>query len=163
MVSAGGRPRRRRQRTVHRLDSWGLNTGGPGRPHIVFLRWPRTPATTFLGVPDVYAGEFAQDIDQAAKTQCFAHKDDPLVIGYFIGNEPPWGERESEVVDLILAGPDTATKARLKEFLAAGDTPVRRKQWVVAAFEHYLEVICAAFCAATLHATYGSTAETYGP
>jgi hypothetical protein len=132
------------ERLVRRLDSWGLNTGGPGRPNVVFLRWPRTPATTFLGVPDVYAEKFAQDIDQAANAQCSAHKDDPLVIGYFIGNEPPWGERENEVVDLILAGPDTATKARLKEFLAGGDNPARRQQWVVAAFEHYLEVICAA-------------------
>jgi hypothetical protein len=131
-------------RLLRRLESWGLNTGGPGRPNIVFLRWPRTPETTFLGVPDVYSEKFARDIDQAANTQCSTHKDDPLVIGYFIGNEPPWGDRESEVVDLILGGPDTATKARLKEFLAAGDTPARRKQWVVAAFKHYLDVICAA-------------------
>jgi len=131
-------------RLVRRLDSWGLNTGGPGRPHIVFLRWPRTPATTFLGVPDVYAERFATDIAEAAKTQCAAHRDDPLLIGYFIGNEPPWGGRESEVVDLILAGPDTATRARLKEFLAAGDNPARRQRWVVDAFARYLDVICGA-------------------
>jgi hypothetical protein len=140
----GTAPAAAAERLVRRLDSWGLNTGGPGRPNIIFLRWPRTPETTFLGVPDVYAEKFAQEIDQAAQPQCSAHKDDPLVIGYFIGNEPPWGDRESEVVDLILAGPDTATKARLKEFLAGGDTPARRKQWVVAAFAHYLDVICAA-------------------
>ena len=95
-------------------------------------------------MPDVYADEFAPDIDRAAKTQCAAPRDDPLVIGYFIGNEPPWGGRESEVVDLILAGPATATQARLKADLAAGDSPARRRQWVVAAFAHYLEVICAA-------------------
>jgi hypothetical protein len=131
-------------RTLRRLESWGLNTGGAGRPNIVFLRWPRTPETTFLGVPDVYAETFVRGIEEAASTQCAARKDDPLVLGYFIGNEPPWGGRESEVVDLILAGPDTATKARLKEFLAQGDGPARRKQWVVAAFAHYLDVICAA-------------------
>jgi len=28
--------------------------------------------------------------------------------------KPPWGDRESEVVDMSLAGPDTATKAKLK-------------------------------------------------
>jgi hypothetical protein len=131
-------------RLIRRLESWGLNTGGPGRPNIVLLRWPRTPETTFLGVPDVYAEVFARGIDEAAGTQCAAHKDDPLVIGYFIGNEPPWGNRESEVVDLILAGPDTATKARLKEFLAPGDTPNRRRQFVVAAFEKYLDLVCRA-------------------
>jgi hypothetical protein len=131
-------------RTNRRLDSWGLNTGGQGRPNIVFLRWPRTPETTFLGVPDVYAEDFARGIDQSASTQCTPRKDDPLIIGYFIGNEPPWGDRETEVVDLILAGPDTATKAKLKEFLAQGDTPKRRKQFVVAAFEKYLGLVCSA-------------------
>ena len=131
-------------RQLRRLDAWGLNTGGAGRPSIQMLRWPRTPETTFLGVPDVYAENFASGIDDAAKTQCVARKDDPKLIGYFIGNEPPWGDRESEVVDLILAGPDTATKTKLKAFLATDDTPKRRKQFVVAAFERYLDVICSA-------------------
>lgn len=121
-----------------------MNTGGEGRPNIAFLRWPQTPATTFLGVPDVYAEEFAHGVDQAANTQCTARKDDPLLIGYFIGNEPPWGDRESEVVDMILAGPETVTKAKLKEFIAQGDTPARRKQFVIAAFEKYLDLICTA-------------------
>jgi hypothetical protein len=129
-------------RTIKRLDSWGMNTGGQGRPNIVFLRWPQTPATTFLGVPDVYAEDFGKNIDQAASTQCTPRKGDPLIIGYFIGNEPPWGDRETEVVDLILAGPDTATKAKLKAFLAEGDNAKRRKQFVVTAFEHYLDLVC---------------------
>jgi len=132
------------KRNLRRLDAWGMNTGGQGRPNIVMIRWPQTPATTFLGVADVYAGEFARGIDQAASTQCTARKDDPLVIGYFIGNEPPWGDRESEVVDMILAGPDTATKAKLKESLAQGDTRKRRKEFVIAAFEKYLDLACTA-------------------
>jgi hypothetical protein len=132
------------KRNLRRLDAWGMNTGGQGRPNIVMIRWPQTPATTFLGVADVYAEEFARGIDQAASTQCTSRKDDPLVIGYFIGNEPPWGDRESEVVDMILAGPDTATKVKLKEFLAQGDTLARRKQFVVTAFEKYLDLACAA-------------------
>ena len=125
-------------RTNRRLDSWGLTTGGLGRPNIVFLNWPRNPQTTFLGLPDVYAADFAAGIDQSANTQCALRKNDPLIIGYFIGNEPPWGDRESEVVDMILAGPDTATKTKLKAALAAGDTPQQRKQFVVTAFEKYL-------------------------
>ena len=27
------------------------------------------------------------------------------MLGYFIGNEPPWPGRESQLVDAILAGP----------------------------------------------------------
>ena len=34
------------RRTLHRLEAWGLNTGGPGRPSLVMLRWPSTPAKT---------------------------------------------------------------------------------------------------------------------
>jgi hypothetical protein len=130
--------------TDRRLDAWGMTTGGAGRPDTVFLRWPRNPQTTFLGLPDVYASDFAAEIDRAADRQCTPRKNDPLIIGYFIGNEPPWGGRESQVVDMILAGPETATQARLKAYLAAGDTPTRRRAFVVAAFEKYLSVICAA-------------------
>jgi hypothetical protein len=131
-------------RALHRLDAWGMNTGGQGRPNIQMLRWPQTPEKTFLGVPDVYAADFAQGIDDAARAQCGPRKDDPILIGYFIGNEPPWGDRESEVVDLILSGPDTATKAKLKEALAQGDTQKIRKEFVVSAFERYIDLICTA-------------------
>jgi hypothetical protein len=131
-------------RTARRLDSWGMSTGGRGRPNIVFLRWPQTPEKTFLGVPDVYSDDFARAIDESANAQCAPRKSDPLIIGYFVGNEPPWGDRESEVVDLILAGPNTATQAKLRDWLARGDTPQRRKDFVVAAFQKYLDTICGA-------------------
>ncbi len=131
--------------TNHRLDSWGLTTGGAGRPNIQQLSWPQNRATTFLGLPDVYAPEFAAGIDQSANTQCTPRKNDAMLIGYTIGNEPPWGDRESEVVQLILAGPDTATKAKLKDFLATnGDNPKMHKKFVVDAFNAYLNMVCAA-------------------
>jgi hypothetical protein len=66
------------------------------------------------------------------------------LLGYFIGNEPPWDEREGEVVSMILAGPASATQGRLKAFLAAGDTPERRKQFGVTAFQKQLEILGAA-------------------
>ena len=99
--------------TNRRLDSWGMTTGGMGRPATVMLNWPRTQST-YLGIVDVYSAEFAAGVDAAADRQCTPRKNDPLVLGYFVGNEPPWGTRESEVVDMILAGPDSATKTRLR-------------------------------------------------
>jgi hypothetical protein len=129
---------------TRRLESWGMTTGGTGRANTAFLRWPQNRQTTFLGLPDVYSEEFAADIDSSARTQCESRKGDPLLLGYFIGNEPPWGGRESEVVDMILAGADSATKAKLKEFVSPGDSPKRRQEFVVTAFEKYLKVICAA-------------------
>jgi hypothetical protein len=129
-------------RTNRRLDSWGMTTGGQGRPATFMLRWPR--GTSFLGMPDVYSPQFAEDIDAAANSQCAPRKNDPLLIGYFIGNEPPWNERESELCDLILGGPDTATKTKLKDFLAQGDTPARRREFVLTCFRKYLDLICGA-------------------
>jgi hypothetical protein len=127
-------------RTNRRLDSWGMTTGGKDRPAAFMLRWPK--GVEFLGMPDVYSPQFAEAIDAAANTQCTPRKNDPLLLGYFMGNEPPWNERESELCGMILSGPETATKAKLKEFLAAGDTPARRFDFVLASFRKYLEIVC---------------------
>jgi hypothetical protein len=131
-------------RTSRRLESWGFTSGATGKPYTVMLRWPRTEGSFFMGLPDVYSEEFARSIDQAANEQCTPGKDDPLLLGYFVGNEPPWDGRESELADMILAGPNTATRAKLTEFLANGDSPARRNEFVLGAFEKYLDVICAA-------------------
>ena len=132
-------------RLVRRLDAWGLTTGGAGmkKAYTASIAAPRGP-NTFLGLPDVYSAEFARGVEETASKQCPPRKDDPLLLGYFIGNEPPWGGRESEVVNMILAGPASATQSKLKEFLAAGDTPIRRKEFVIAAFERQLELLGAA-------------------
>ncbi|MES1216409.1 MAG: hypothetical protein ABUT20_12910 [Bacteroidota bacterium] len=131
-------------RTNHRLASWGMTTGGDGRANTIMLRWKTIPATTFLGLPDVYSEEFASKIDSAANTQCSPLKNDSMVLGYFVGNEPPWDGRESEVVDMILKGPNTTTQNKLKEFLSQGDNPKRRKEFMITAFEKYLDLICTA-------------------
>lgn len=132
------------QRMSRRLESWGMTSGGQGKPYTIMLRWQRSQGSTFLGISDVWSEEFAKSIDQSANTQCTPCKDDPLIIGYFVGNEPAWDGRESEVVDMILAGPNTVTQTKLKEYLTQGDTPLRRKQFIIAAFEKYLDLIITA-------------------
>ena len=128
-----------------RMDDWGFNTGGQGmnRPYIVMASVPRG-TNMFLGMPDVYSGGFAKSAEQTAVAICAPRKNDPLVVGYFIGNEPPWAGRESEVVELILKGPETATQLKLKEYLQKGDTPERRTNFVFTAFEKQLEIVCGA-------------------
>jgi hypothetical protein len=66
------------------------------------------------------------------------------MIGYFIGNEPPWTARESQLVDLVIAGPASSLQQRFKSELAKGDSPAVRKALVHAAFKRYLEVVNAA-------------------
>jgi hypothetical protein len=100
--------------------------------------------TGFFGMPDVYSEEFPKIVDKAAAEQCAPRKNDPYLLGYFVANEPPWPGRESFLIDIILDRPPSAIQKEAKAFLASGDTPERRKQFVYKAFERYLEVINAA-------------------
>ncbi len=137
-----------------RMTAWGLNTvgnwssfreseDGRRKAYVATFRSPRTQPM-FLGMPDVYGEEFTRHLDEAAQRQCEPLKDDPWLIGTFIGNEPPWPERESELVDMFLKGPDTATKTKLQAYLTQGDTKERREHFVHTMFEKYLDLINAA-------------------
>ena len=138
---------------LRRMEAWGLNTG-PGnvtkafqskpKPYAFMLRPWQTAKNTYLGMPDVYSDEFSRSVDGATAKECAPRKGDPYLLGYYVGNEPPWPGLESELVDMFLAGPDTATKRELKSFLQAGDTPERRREFVYRAYEKYLTTINAA-------------------
>jgi hypothetical protein len=140
---------------LRRAEGWGLTSvvsrgteTQHRKPYLAYFNTlPRGNASKVpmhLGMPDVYSEEFAQFLEESAKAQLAPRKDDPWLIGYFIGNEPPWPRREPEVVDTYLAGPPTAMQRRLKPYLAQGDTPERRRLFVVAAFEKYLAMVGAA-------------------
>ena len=142
--------------TARRMRAWGINTaygaelndslgGAPVKQPYVYplAGWQRAPGA-IMGMPDVYSPDFARRVDAEAAQQLGPHRDDPWMIGYFIGNEPPWPARESELVDRVLAGPESALKARFKAALAKGDTPAARKQLVHSAFSKYLEIVNAA-------------------
>jgi len=143
------------QLTTERLSAWGLNTSygsalnealaDPSRkkPYVLTLRGWQTDHS-IMGLPDVYSEAFVERVDTEAARQLTPRKDDPYLLGYFIGNEPPWPARESQLVDLVLAGPATEMQKRFQAELAKGDTPERRRQLVLDAFERYLAVINAA-------------------
>lgn len=140
--------------TTRRLNAWGFNSmhnwgvpdrsqAGPRVPYAVMLSgWQSGP--TFMGMPDVYAPDFEARVDEAAARQLEALNQDPWMLGYFIGNEPPWPGRESQLCDLILEGPATELQKKLKSHLNGNDTPARRKQFVVEAFQRYLDTVNAA-------------------
>ncbi len=141
--------------TAQRLEAWGLNTAsGPGlsdllggtpqnKPYVLFLRGFQT-GNLIMGLPDVYAEDFAARIDAEVERQVTPRRDDPCLLGYFIGNEPPWPGRESEFVDTLLAAAPSAMQAHFQAELAKGDTPETRRDLVLAAFARYLAVINAA-------------------
>ena len=148
-------PSKAAEMELRRAEGWGLTSivsRGPEAQHrkpylTYFTTLPRGNAAKVamnLGMPDVYSEEFVQFLDQRARAQLIPRKDDPWLIGYFIGNEPPWPRRESDVIDMYLAGPPTAMQREIKKWLAQGDTPERRREFVVAAFEKYLAMVGAA-------------------
>lgn len=145
------------QLTSRRMRAWGLNTAYgaslndalPGstslrQPYVYPLRGWQHIEGAIMGLPDVYSAAFATRVDREAAEQLRSRKDDPWMIGYFIGNEPPWPARESQLVDLVLAGPASELQKTFKAGLAKADTPAIRKQLVHAAFTRYLEVVNAA-------------------
>jgi hypothetical protein len=143
--------------TSKRMRAWGLNTAYgaqlndalPGgsllrQPYVFPLRGWQQSEGAIMGLPDVYSDAFVRRVEIEAAQQLGPRKADPWMIGYFIGNEPPWPARESQLVDLVLAGPASSMQQRFKTELAKGDTPAARKALVHAAFTKYLQIVNAA-------------------
>ena len=138
--------------TAQRFAAWGLNTTyGTGlsealdqtplnQPYVTYLRGFQT-ANSIMGLPDVYAESFPDMVRAEAMRQLTPRKNDPYLLGYFIGNEPPWPGRESQFVDLVLQGQATEMRKHFQAGLANGDTPEIRRQLVLDAFARYLAVI----------------------
>ena len=116
------------QLTSRRMRAWGLNTAygaalndalpagsSQRQPYVYPLRGWQQSEGAIMGLPDVYSDAFARRVDAEAAQQLSERKNDPWMIGYFIGNEPPWPARESQLVDLVLAGPKSAIQDRFKE------------------------------------------------
>jgi hypothetical protein len=136
--------------TAQRMRAWGLNTVGNWSDPVLWeagkvaytipLQGWET-RQDYFGLPDVFSEEFIRNCDVAAESQCSKRKNDPYLLGYFIGNEPPWPGREESVAEMILNGPDTTTQRELKKALAGTDSSGNRKAFVYRAFEKYLEVV----------------------
>jgi hypothetical protein len=74
----------------------------------------------------------------------FVLTNDPWLLGYFIGNEPPWPGRETEIASAVLDGPASPIQRALQTFLADGDTPARRREFINQCVEKFLTVVNAA-------------------
>jgi hypothetical protein len=137
---------------ARRMSAWGINTVANWSDPVMFQRNKAYVVqltglgmdTGWLGLPDVFAAEWAAHVDAAVARQCDSRKEDSWLLGYFMANEPPWPGREQIIVDMILKAPDTATRRELKAWLAESDSPERRKAFVEHAFDKYVDVIASA-------------------
>lgn len=139
--------------TDRRMNDWGLNTianwsdanlgNQQKKAYVATLRgWGIE--TGQMGMPDVYDPAWIKGVDEAALRQCAPKKDDPWLLGYFIGNEPPWPNRELELINVILTGEATPMQAELKKFLEKEDTPEKRKEFIYNTYAIFISTINAA-------------------
>jgi hypothetical protein len=148
--------------TIARLRNWGFNTianwsdqdlaTSAGMPYVLPLQgWETKKTFPFpWNFPDVFSQEFEQNVDAAARRQVASLKNDPNLIGWFIGNEPQWARSFGSLVpwpDMLLADPEpSATRAKLQELLKAGPTATQhiKDDFLYTCARRYFEVITAA-------------------
>lgn len=135
---------------IKRMDKWGVNTIGNwsstdvmGMNKKAFMISMRTAGVErgLMGLADVYAPDFLKKLDEAMMGSISKYKDNPWLIGYFVGNEPAWLGEEIRLCDIILNGEDKPIKAELKKFLENGDTPELRKKFIFNTFSTFLSAV----------------------
>ena len=151
-----------RDHIIARLKSWGFNTvanwsdydlaTSSGMPYVIPLQgWETKKTFPFpWNFPDVFSREFEDNVDAAARRQLAPLKDDPNLIGWFIGNEPQWARSFGSLVpwpDMLLGDAEpSATKSRLQELLKAnsGNEKQIKDDFLYTCARRYFEVITAA-------------------
>ncbi len=114
---------------VGQLKNHGMNTlgnwsdgdllGSTGIPYVTSLpEFPSTKQNIFRDFPDVFSDEYASGAKRCARA-LEKRKDDPLMIGYFLRNEPAWAfVNDLVIADEVLYNPErTACKEELIAFL----------------------------------------------
>ena len=143
-------PEKSREMIIKRMDKWGLNTianwssaevMNMNKKAFMFQLRDVGIEGGLMGLPDVYAPDFASKVDAGCKASVESYKNNPWLIGYFTGNEPSWLEQEERLCGMILDGPEKPIKTELKNWLAKGDTPDRRKQFIFKTFRIFLETV----------------------
>jgi hypothetical protein len=114
--------------TGNLLRRWGFNTVANWsvdllgqRVQMPYVRtmkgFPSTTEKVFRDFPDVFSPEYTAGARQWAR-QLVETRDDPYLIGYFLGNEPNWGFGDYNIAEFLLAhAAPLHSKTRLIEFL----------------------------------------------
>ncbi len=141
-------PEKARELVFKRMDKWGLNTIANWsdtrimqmnrKAFLIPLRGLGI-AHDLMGLCDVYTPDFEATVRKNLKEFVEPYKNNPWLIGYFIGNEPAWLNEEARLCDLILKGKERPIRSALKKYLTEnGDTPQTRKAFVFSTFRTFL-------------------------
>jgi hypothetical protein len=143
-------PEKSRELIIKRMDKWGLNTiCNWSSPEVMALNKKAFMLQLrdlgieggMMGLPDIFSPDYQAGLRDALFSQLRANKDNPWLIGYFVANEPSWLGQEARLCGLILAGRDRPIKTELQKFLADGDTPEKRKQFIYKTFRSFLQIV----------------------
>lgn len=135
---------------IKRMDKWGVNTIANWSSADVislnrkaFIVSMRTAGVErgLMGLADVYAPDFKSRLDESLRNSVSRHRDNPWLIGYFVGNEPAWIDQEVRLCDIILNGEEKPIKNELKKYLSEGDSPERRKEFIYNTFRTFLTLV----------------------
>ena len=115
---------------IRRLRNWGFNSIGlwsarelrqSGLPFVVDLN-VSVEGKSWHGFPDVFAPEYPAQVRGAIQERIRSLRENRLLLGYFLGNEPRWQQRS--LIDAIDRDPlPSATQRFVRQFLldAGGD------------------------------------------
>lgn len=143
-------PEKSKEMVFKRMDKWGLNSicnwSSPEVTRLnkkAFMMQLRGLGieSGLMGLPDVYAPDFATKVDAAIKDFVSPYRENPWVIGYFTGNEPSWLGQEERLCGMILNGKPSPIQDELKKQLAGGDTPEKRKKFILYTFHIFLQTV----------------------
>lgn len=136
-----------------RLRAWGVNTIGNWSDEKV-LAPACTPYTDWIEsqgpsirarwshrVPDVFAKEFAANLEKAAARRAKVSGADPWCVGWFVDNEIAWGETDDELARYVLASPSNqpARVAFVKRLAEKGIDPGKVPHAELCAFSRAFE------------------------
>jgi hypothetical protein len=135
---------------IRRMDKWGLNTiANWSSSEVISLN--RKAFTLqlqgiglnreLMGLTDVYDPDFASAVEVSVRRFVAPQKDNPWLIGYFLGNEPAWLGQEERLCGMIMNGAERPIRTELKKYIASGDTPERRRQFIYATFNTFLQTV----------------------
>lgn len=133
---------------IRRMDRWGLNTIANWSDEEVIKMQKKAFVASLhglgmkgelMGLCDVYAPEYKENLQKNISMSTEKLKDNPWLLGYFVGNEPAWINQEVLLCKRILEGSDRPIKVALEEYLSKkGDTDDNRRQFVLESFKTFL-------------------------
>lgn len=133
---------------VKRMNKWGLNTIANWSDEDVKAT-NRVPflqslsglgmRSDLMGLTDIYDPEMKIRIADDIQRQTARLKNNPWLIGWFVGNEPGWLNQEPRLCDIILKGKEQPIKRALEEYLKEnGDGNQAKKNFVYKTFHTFL-------------------------